>query len=68
MRAAITQFVSDPSFFGKLKQQDIPVLVTNGKDDTMTPTSNSWLLQQALKDVELQAFQTLGMGIYIKSR
>jgi pimeloyl-ACP methyl ester carboxylesterase len=62
MQAAMTKFVSDPSFFEKLKDVDIAVLVTNGKNDVMTPTSNSWLLQQQLEDVELHIFPDSGHG------
>jgi pimeloyl-ACP methyl ester carboxylesterase len=62
MQAAISKFVSDPSFFEKLRGLDILVLVTNGKDDVMTPTPNSWLLQQRLEDVELHIFPDSGHG------
>jgi pimeloyl-ACP methyl ester carboxylesterase len=62
MQAAITKFVSNPSFFEELKGLEIPVLVTNGKDDVMTPTPNSWLVQQRLKDVELHIFPDAGHG------
>ena len=41
---AISKFVSDPNFFGKLEQVEKPILVTNGKRDVLTPTANSWLL------------------------
>jgi len=59
---AIGAFVSDPGFFKKLKQVDMPILITNGKDDTMTPTANSWLMQQRLKNAELHIHPDSGHG------
>ncbi|KAH7063832.1 Alpha/Beta hydrolase protein [Paraphoma chrysanthemicola] len=61
-QAAIGQFVSDATFFDKLKEIKVPVLVTNGKDDIMTPTTNSFILQQQLQDVELHIFPDSGHG------
>ncbi|CAG5182295.1 uncharacterized protein ALTATR162_LOCUS10090 [Alternaria atra] len=62
MNGAITQFVSDPGFFERLKQVDVPILVTNGKNDIMTPTANSFLMQQKLKNVELHIYPDSGHG------
>ncbi len=62
MSAAITRFVSDLEFFEKLKQVDVPILVTNGKNDIMTPTPNSFLMQQKLKNVELHIYPDSGHG------
>jgi pimeloyl-ACP methyl ester carboxylesterase len=60
MGAAITKFVTDPSVSEKLKQLDIPVLVTKGNDDVMIPTANSWFLQQNLNDVGLHISRDSG--------
>lgn len=59
---AIGAFVSDPTFFEKLKQVDIPVLVTNGKEDIMTPTPNSFILQQQLRNAEMHLYPDSGHG------
>ena len=60
--AAITSFVSDLGIFEKMKQIDIPTLITNGKADIMTPTSNSFLLQQHMKNAKLHIFPDSGHG------
>jgi pimeloyl-ACP methyl ester carboxylesterase len=59
---AIGEFVSDPAFFEKLKQVEIPILVTNGKEDIMTPTPNSFILQQQLRNAELHLYPDSGHG------
>lgn len=59
---AIGAFVSDPAFFEKLKQVEVPVLVTNGKEDIMTPTPNSFILQQQLQNAELHLYPDSGHG------
>lgn len=59
---AIGAFVSDPAFFEKLKQVEIPILVTNGKDDIMTPTPNSFILQQQLRNAEMHLYPYSGHG------
>lgn len=61
-QAAIGRFVSDTGFFEKLKGVDIPVLVTNGKNDVMTPTPNSYILQQNLRNAELHIYPDSGHG------
>lgn len=61
-QAAIGAFVSDAGFFERLQQIDIPVLVTNGTDDIMTPTPNSYLLQQRLRNAELHIYPDAGHG------
>ncbi|OAL45529.1 alpha/beta-hydrolase [Pyrenochaeta sp. DS3sAY3a] len=61
-QAAIGAFVSNAGFFERLKQMDIPVLVTNGTDDIMTPTPNSYLLQQQLQNAELHIYPDSGHG------
>lgn len=61
-QGAITHFVSDLTFFPKVKALTLPVLVTNGKNDVMTPTPNSWLIQQSLPDVQLILYPDSGHG------
>ncbi|EUC32190.1 hypothetical protein COCCADRAFT_99349 [Bipolaris zeicola 26-R-13] len=60
--AAIAAFVSDAAFFQRMEQLDKEVLVTNGKTDVMTPTPNSWLMQQRMKKAELCIFKDSGHG------
>jgi pimeloyl-ACP methyl ester carboxylesterase len=62
MQAAIGKFISDASFFEELEKLELKVLVTNGKEDVMTPTPNSWLLQQRLRSVELHVYPDSGHG------
>jgi pimeloyl-ACP methyl ester carboxylesterase len=59
---AIEQFCSDPGFFERFKQIDIPILVTNGKADVMTPTSNSYIMANQLKNTELHIYPDSGHG------
>lgn len=61
-QAAIGKFVSDASFFPRLTQVDIPVLVTNGIDDVIIPTSNSYILQKKLRNAELHLYPDSGHG------
>jgi pimeloyl-ACP methyl ester carboxylesterase len=61
-QSAITKFVSDFSFFPKLKDVEIPILITNGKNDIMTPTPNSYLMQQHLRNAELHLYPDSGHG------
>ncbi|KNG43918.1 alpha beta fold family protein [Stemphylium lycopersici] len=60
--AAITGFVSDLGIFEKMKQIEMPTLITNGKADIMTPTPNSYLLQQHMKNAELHIYPDSGHG------
>ncbi|KAK4096389.1 alpha/beta-hydrolase [Parathielavia hyrcaniae] len=48
--------------FERLKGLDIPVLVMNGHDDYMTPTVNSWVIQQRLPNAELLIYPNSGHG------
>lgn len=59
---AMVKFVSDPDFFGKLEQVEKPILITNGKADIMTPTANSFLLQQRLNNAQLHIYPDSGHG------
>ncbi|PQE17516.1 alpha beta fold family protein [Rutstroemia sp. NJR-2017a BBW] len=60
--AAIQKFFSDPGFFEHFKQIDIPILVTNGRADVMTPTSNSYIMANKLKNTELHIYPDSGHG------
>jgi pimeloyl-ACP methyl ester carboxylesterase len=60
--AAIGKFAADTGLFERLKQIDTPVLVTNGNADIMTPTSNSFILQQQLRDAQLHIYPDSGHG------
>lgn len=61
-QAAIGRFVSDAGFFERLQQVHIPVLVTNGTADIMTPTSNSNILQRKLRNAQLHIYPDSGHG------
>ncbi|KAH7073459.1 Alpha/Beta hydrolase protein [Paraphoma chrysanthemicola] len=61
-RATMNNFLSNPAFFERLKQVDIPILVTNGKNDIMTPTNNSYLLQQQLRNAQLHIYPDSAHG------
>ncbi|KAJ6094552.1 hypothetical protein N7467_002065 [Penicillium canescens] len=61
-QAAIGKFATDTGLFDKLKEIDIPVLVTNGNADIMTPTSNSFILQQQLRNAQLHIYPDSGHG------
>lgn len=60
--AAIGKFVSDKGFFGRMEALEKEVLITNGKRDVMTPTPNSWLMQQRMRRAELVVFAEAGHG------
>lgn len=61
-QAAIGKFAADTGLFEKLKQVDTPILVTNGKADVMTPTSNSYILLQQLRNAQLHLYPDSGHG------
>ncbi|KAH8629677.1 alpha/beta-hydrolase [Alternaria alternata] len=61
-QAAIGAFVSDAGFFERFQQIDVPVLITNGTRDIMTPTPNSYLLQQRLPNAQLHIYPDSGHG------
>jgi pimeloyl-ACP methyl ester carboxylesterase len=61
-QAAIGKFAADTELLEKLKQVDTPVLVTNGKADIMTPTSNSYILLQQLRNAQLHLYPDAGHG------
>ncbi|GAB7335765.1 hypothetical protein MBLNU13_g08055t1 [Cladosporium sp. NU13] len=59
---AIGAFVSDPSFFEKLRQVETPVLITTGKQDIMTPKPKILILQQQLRNAEMHLYPESGHG------
>ncbi|OKP13466.1 hypothetical protein PENSUB_657 [Penicillium subrubescens] len=61
-QAAIGKFATDTELFEKLKQINTAVLVTNGKADIMTPTSNSYILLQQLRNAQLHLYPDAGHG------
>ncbi|PQE04390.1 alpha beta fold family protein [Rutstroemia sp. NJR-2017a BVV2] len=60
--AAIEKFCSNPGFFERFKQISISILVTNGRADVMTPTSNSYIMANQLKNTELHIYPDSGHG------
>lgn len=59
---AITNFASDPQLYDRLRDIDGPVLVTNGKDDILMGTANSFVLQQRLANAQLHLYPDSGHG------
>ncbi|KAF7158594.1 hypothetical protein CNMCM5623_003654 [Aspergillus felis] len=59
---AIWKFASDPEIFDRLGTITMPVLVTNGHNDIMAPTVNSYILQQKLPKAELHIYADSGHG------
>ncbi|KAI0127889.1 Alpha/Beta hydrolase protein [Xylariales sp. AK1849] len=48
--------------YQRLGELDIPVLVSNGNDDYMVPSINSWVLQQKLPRAQLIIYPDSGHG------
>lgn len=59
---AIFKFTTDPSNFGRLAKIKAPVLVTNGHTDIMSPTVNSFVLQQEIPNAHLHIYPDAGHG------
>ncbi|KAH7161980.1 Alpha/Beta hydrolase protein [Dactylonectria estremocensis] len=59
---AITNFASNPKLYNRLDNITGPVLVTNGKDDILMGTANSFVLQQQLVDAQLHLYPDSGHG------
>ncbi|GJD03266.1 Alpha beta fold family [Colletotrichum higginsianum IMI 349063] len=59
---AIFSFTVDTNNFERLKDIKAPTLVTNGHTDIMSPTSNSFTLQQNLRDAQLIIYPDAGHG------
>ena len=54
--------VPDPSKLSRLAGIRQPVLVANGDNDRMVPTSNSYLLASRLPDARLKIYADAGHG------
>ncbi|KAJ4075278.1 hypothetical protein BFJ70_g16423 [Fusarium oxysporum] len=59
---AISNFTSNPDNFARLHDIKIPVLVTNGYNDIMSPTVNSFVMQQQLPYAYLHIYPDSGHG------
>ncbi|KAH6694312.1 Alpha/Beta hydrolase protein [Leptodontidium sp. MPI-SDFR-AT-0119] len=59
---ALSAFTSSPDNFARLQDIKAPVLVTNGKNDIMSPTVNSFILQQQLPYAYLHLYPDSGHG------
>nr|QOE88864.1 abhydrolase 1 [Fusarium oxysporum f. sp. apii] len=60
--AAIFAFTVDLGNFDRLKDIKAPTLVTNGHTDIMSPTPNSFILQQRIKNAQLVIYPDSGHG------
>ncbi|KAH7109537.1 Alpha/Beta hydrolase protein [Dactylonectria macrodidyma] len=59
---AITSFASDSQLYDRLSDITRPVLVSNGKDDVLMGTPNSFVLQQQLANAQLHLYPDSGHG------
>ncbi|KAF4464693.1 hydrolase [Fusarium albosuccineum] len=59
---AIFAFTVEPSNFDRLKDIKASTLVTNGHTDVMSPTPNSFVLQQNLPNAQLIIYPDAGHG------
>ncbi|KAH7378880.1 Alpha/Beta hydrolase protein [Cadophora sp. MPI-SDFR-AT-0126] len=59
---AMTKFASDPELYDRLSNITGPVLVTNGKQDVLMGTANSFVLQQQLSNAMLHLYPDSGHG------
>ena len=64
---AMTAFASDPQRYAQLANVTVPVLVTNGKDDILMGTGNSFVLQQRLPDAQLHLYPDSAHGHLFQS-
>ncbi|KAF9768832.1 hypothetical protein IL306_013814 [Fusarium sp. DS 682] len=60
--AALNNWTSSGNWFNRLGEIKASVLVTGGHNDLMTPTPNSFLLQQALAKAQLHIYPDSGHG------
>ncbi|KAI9035896.1 alpha/beta fold hydrolase [Aspergillus affinis] len=60
--AAIFKFAADTHNFDRLADIKAPVLVTNGHTDIMSPTANSFVLQQRIANAQLHLYPDAGHG------
>ena len=59
---AIFKFTTDSANFDRLVDIKAPVLVTNGHTDIMSPTANSFVLQQEIANAQLHIYPDAGHG------
>ncbi|EWG50851.1 hypothetical protein FVEG_09982 [Fusarium verticillioides 7600] len=59
---AIFSFTVDLNNFDRLKDIKAPTLVTNGHTDVMSPTPNSFILQQRIENAQLIIYPDSGHG------
>lgn len=59
---ALSTFITSPASFEALEKITIPVLVTNGDKDVITPTVNSVLLQRNISNAQLHIYPNAGHG------
>ncbi|CAN9173555.1 unnamed protein product [Alternaria alternata] len=64
---AMTAFASDPQRYAQLANFTVPVLVTNGKDEILMGTGNSFVLQQRLPDAQLHLYPDSAHGHLFQS-
>lgn len=60
--AAIFKFTTETANFDHLVDIKAPVLVTNGHTDIMSPTPNSFVLQQEIANAQLHIYPDAGHG------
>lgn len=60
--AAIFAFTVDDANFDRLKDIKAPTLITNGHTDVMSPTPNSFVLQQEIPNAQLILYPDAGHG------
>ena len=60
--AAIFKFTTDTANFDRLTDIKASTLVTNGHTDIMSPTANSFVLQQQIKNAQLHIYPDAGHG------
>ncbi|KAJ5975742.1 hypothetical protein N7481_009449 [Penicillium waksmanii] len=60
--AAIFKYTTDTRNFDRLAEIKAPVLVTNGHTDIMSPTANSFMLQQKIPNAQLHLYADAGHG------
>ncbi|KAH7066409.1 hydrolase, partial [Paraphoma chrysanthemicola] len=59
---AMTKWATDAENFNRLSTWKAPVLVTNGNNDIMAPTVNSYILHQKAQNAELHLYPNSGHG------
>jgi pimeloyl-ACP methyl ester carboxylesterase len=60
--SAIFKYTMDETNFDRLGDIKAPVLVTNGHTDIMSPTANSFILQQRIANAQMHLYPDSGHG------